>query len=293
MIYRIQHQTLYNSVDPVSVGYNEAWLTPRNTPTQTCASHALEISPEPSILVTRTDYFQNNVTQFAFNQGYQTLKVTALNEVEIREAARPTEGGPPWEEVVAAVRAHLNAPDFEAYEFTFTSPRCWISQEFLAYGAPSFSAGRPILDAISDLIGRVYDEFEYDPTATTVSTPVEQLFRLRRGVCQDFSHLVISVLRSHGIPARYISGYMRTSPPPGKPRLVGADASHAWVSVYCGPLGWIDIDPTNNQFPSTDHITIAWGRDYLDVTPLRGVYIGGSSLKMRVSVDVRKSGFVG
>jgi len=286
MRYRITHRTEYTSVEPVSVGHNEAWLTPRDTPTQTCLAHQIEISPGPSIIVTRTDYFQNTTTQFAFNQGYETLIVTSINEVDVRVLPKATTDAPNWELVRDTVRAHLTEADFEALEFTFNSPRCRVSTEFAEYAISSFPEGCSIRDGIADLMERFHADFKYDSTATTVSTPVEQVFRLRSGVCQDFAHLLISMLRSIGIPARYVSGYLRTIPPPGKPHLVGADASHAWLSVYCGSLGWIDIDPTNNQFTSTEHITIAWGRDYMDVAPLKGVYIGGSSPRLLVSVDV-------
>jgi len=288
MRYRITHRTEYTSVEPVSVGYNEAWLTPRDTPTQKCLAHQIEISPGPSIIVTRTDYFENTTTQFAFNQGYDTLIVTSINDVDVSVAA-PTEiPAPNWESIRDNVQARLTEEDFDALEFAYDSPRCRASVEFAVYANSSFPAGAGIREGITDLMRRFQADFKYDSTATTVSTPVEQVFRIRRGVCQDFAHLLISILRSIGIPARYVSGYLRTLPPLGKPRLIGADASHAWVSVYCGPWGWVDIDPTNNQFTSTDHITIAWGRDYMDVAPLKGVYIGGSSPRLLVSVDVRE-----
>lgn len=286
MKYQIVHQTQYASAEPVSVGHNEAWLTPRNTPTQVCLEHQIEIAPTPSVIVTRTDYFHNTTTQFAFNKGYETLTVTARNIVEVFPPAPPTTEPPSWEAVRDAVHAGQTAEDFEALEFTFDSPRCRIASEFLHYAQPSFPPNGSVLDGITDLMRRMHTDFRYDPTATTVSTPVEQVFRIRRGVCQDFAHLLISMLRSIDLPARYVSGYLRTLPQPGKTRLVGSDASHAWVSAYCGPLGWIDLDPTNNQIPSTDHITIAWGRDYMDVAPLKGVYLGGSSPHLAVSVDV-------
>lgn len=286
MRYRIIHKTQYTTVEPISVGHNEAWLTPRQTPTQVCHSHQMEFTPEPSIVVTRQDHFQNTTTQFAFNQGYDKLVVTSINVVEVRAPEPLSFVAPTWEAVRDAVRTHLSAEDFAALEFTFDSQRCRISNDFAQYAHASFPVGASIRDGITDLMRRFYTDFKYDSTATTVSTPVEQVFRIRRGVCQDFAHLLISMLRSIGLPARYVSGYLRTLPPPGKPRLVGADASHAWLSVYCGPLGWIDLDPTNNQFPATDHITIAWGRDYVDVAPLKGVYIGGSSPRLVVSVDV-------
>ncbi len=286
MRYRITHRTEYASTEPVSVGHNEAWLTPRKTPTQECVTHEFEVSPAPSIILTRTDYFQNRTTQFAFNQGYDTLVVTSINEIEVHAPTPATGPAPSWEAVRSAVAAHATGDDFEALEFIYDSPRCRVATEFANYAQASFPPQVSIIEAVTDLMRRFHTDFQYDPAATTVSTPVEQVFRIRRGVCQDFAHLLISMLRSIGIPARYVSGYLRTLPPPGKPRLVGADASHAWVSVYCGPLGWVDIDPTNNQFPMLDHITIAWGRDYMDVAPLKGVYIGGSSPHMLVSVDV-------
>ncbi len=286
MRYRIVHKTQYTTVEPISVGHNEAWLTPRETPNQSCLSHQIEFTPEPSIVVTRQDHFQNTTTQFAFNQGYDKLVVTSINEVEVRAPEPTALVAPPWESVRDAVRTHQTAEDFAALEFTFDSPRCRIASDFALYAHSSFPVGASIRDGITDLMRRFFTDFKYDSTATTVSTPVEQVFRTRRGVCQDFAHLLISMLRSIGLPARYVSGYLRTLPPPGKPRLVGADASHAWVSVFCGPLSWIDLDPTNNQFPATDHITIAWGRDYVDVAPLKGVYIGGSSPRLVVSVDV-------
>ncbi len=286
MRYRVTHRTEYRSVEPISVGHNEAWLTPRDTPTQTCLNHQIEISPGPSIIVTRVDYFQNTTTQFAFNQGYDTLVVTSINDIEVHAPIPAETPSLAWEEVRDTVQAHQTEEDFSALEFTFNSPRCRVSAEFADYAMESFPAGGAIRDCIAELMHRFYDDFQYDSTATTVSTPVEQVFRTRRGVCQDFAHLLISMLRSIKIPARYVSGYLRTLPPPGKPHLVGADASHAWLSVYCGPEGWVDIDPTNNQFTSTDHITIAWGRDYMDVAPLKGVYIGGSSPQLLVSVDM-------
>ena len=286
MRYRITHRTEYRSVEPVSVGHNEAWLTPRNTPNQRCLNHQMEVSPGPSIIMTRIDYFQNTTTQFAFNQGYDALIVTSINEVEVEPHLPAEVPEPTWEMVRDAVRAHQTEDDFSALEFIFNSPRCRVSAEFAEYAKSSFPPGGLIRECVTDLMQRFHDDFQYDSAATTVSTPVEQVYRIRRGVCQDFAHLLISMLRSIGIPARYVSGYLRTLPPPGKPRLVGADASHAWMSVYCGDWGWIDIDPTNNQFTSTDHITIAWGRDYTDVAPLKGVYVGGSSPQLLVSVDV-------
>lgn len=286
MKYRIVHTTRYLSSEPISVGHNEAWLTPRQSPYQNPLSHALTITPEPSIASTRIDYFGNSVSQFSFNQGYQTLTVTAVNEVEVKIPSRLQAFDPPWEAVAAALGAYDTLEDLAAYEFAFESPRCKIREEFADYARGSFTRGRPILEAAMHLMRRIYEEFRYDTEATNVMTGVDLVFKQKRGVCQDFSHLMISMLRSLGLAASYVSGYLRTTPPPGKPRLVGADASHAWVSLYGGPLGWIDLDPTNNKLTDTDHITLARGRDYGDVAPLRGVYIGGGRHDLRVSVDV-------
>ena len=296
MKYRVVHKTTYVSADPVSVGHNEAWLTPRDTPTQRVLSQHISISPEPSNRSSLVDYFGNTVTLFSFNQGYQTLTVAAEAEVEVvgrvgwverSEAHQSTPlSSPAWEKVARDIHARATPADLDAYEFTFDSPRCRSAPEFAEYAHPSSTPERPILELLADLMGRFHSEFRYDSAATTVSTPVEQVFRQKGGVCQDFSHLMISMCRSLGLAARYVSGYLRTLPPPGKPKLVGADASHAWLAVYCGALGWVDLDPTNNVFPANDHITIAWGRDYGDVAPVKGVYVGGSSPQPQVSVDV-------
>ncbi|AMV16381.1 transglutaminase N-terminal domain-containing protein [Planctomyces sp. SH-PL14] len=286
MKYRIVHITRYSGTEPISVGHNEAWLTPRDSTSQKCLNHTLDIRPEPSITSRRTDYFGNTVTQFSFNQGYRALTVTAVNEVDLQIPTRPTTVDPAWETVVESVRRHQTPEDLTAYEFGFDSPRCKARDEFAEYGRVSFYPGRPILEALSDLMRRIHTEFRYDTLATSVTTPVDQVFKLRKGVCQDFSHLMISILRSLGLAACYVSGYLRTLPPPGRPRLVGADASHAWLSAWCGPMGWVDLDPTNNKIPDVDHITVARGRDYGDVAPLKGVYIGGGKHELTVSVDV-------
>jgi transglutaminase-like putative cysteine protease len=282
---RIQHTTRYTGSEPVSVGHNEAWLTPRTTPTQRSLSHRLQIIPEPSILSTRSDYFGNTVSQFSFNQGYDALTVTAVNEVEVHTPVRESDS-PPWDDLAATLLRHETADDLAAFEFAFDSSRCRRTRAFRDYGRESFTPGRPVLEAVEELLQRFYTDFRYESGSTTVSTPVEQAFAERRGVCQDFAHLMISILRSLGLGARYVSGYLRTLPPPGKPRLVGADASHAWASVYAGRPGWVDLDPAIGKLAGTDHITVAWGRDYEDVAPLKGVYIGGGTHQLTVNVDV-------
>jgi len=174
----------------------------------------------------------------------------------------------------------------EARQFVFPSVYAPIAEAARAYAAPSFTEGRPLLDAVMDFTDRIHTEFAYDPGATTVATTVEEALGLKRGVCQDFAHLQIAGLRAMGLPVRYVSGYLLTEPPAGQQRLVGADASHAWLSVYCPQFGWIDVDPTNNVLPSTQHITLAWGRDYGDVSPVRGIVLGGGGQSLTVAVDV-------
>lgn len=291
MKYRVMHKTSYFGHQSVSIGHNQAWLEPREVPHQRVESFSLKITPEPSIRSQQSDYFGNPVTLFSFNEGYNSLSVTATSFVTmtatpslIDDAGRVLSG--PWENLVQTVSRHADPESLRAFEFVFPSPRVTWSPEMHAYALQSFTPGRAILEALHELTERVHRDFVYDPKATTVTTPVLDVFRMKRGVCQDFAHLQIALLRSLGLPARYISGYLRTYPPEGKPRLVGADASHAWLSVFCGSCGWIDVDPTNNRFTSTDHITLAWGRDYSDVPPLTGVFIGGGQHRLAVEVDV-------
>ncbi|TWT58689.1 Protein-glutamine gamma-glutamyltransferase [Thalassoglobus neptunius] len=291
MKYAITHSTTYAGKEPVSVCHNQSWLKPRLLAHQTCETFSLDISPPPSIRATRFDAFGNEVESFSFNQGYEVLKVNALSKIDVQPRSDSSEEDVPWESVRDAVCQGRSKESLENYLFTFESPRIRLSEEFQTYASASFEPGRGIVEAGADLTKRIFENFEFDDRATTVTTPVEEVFRIRRGVCQDFAHLQIAMLRSLKLPTRYVSGYLRTIPPPGKPRLVGADASHAWVSLYCGPSqGWVDYDPTNNLRPNLDHITVAWGRDYSDVPPLRGVFIGGGSHSLSVSVDVEPLG---
>ncbi len=188
------------------------------------------------------------------------------------------------------IRGDLRPQGLEAYEFTFDSPHIRKSDELADYAEPSFPRNRPLLQSVLELNSRIHADFKYVPESTTISTTLPEVMKLRRGVCQDFAHLMIGCLRSLGLSARYVSGYLRTLPPPGKPRLVGADASHAWVAVYFPGVGWVDFDPTNDKIPSTEHITLAWGRDYGDVSPIRGSLLGGGGQTVRVSVDVEEIG---
>ena len=282
MKYNVSHTTTYKGREPISIGQNLAWLTPRQLPWQRVEQFELHIDPEPSTCTDRVDFFGNTATSFTFNGGYQNLEVVARSVIDVEPrfapAAEPTT---PWEQIVARMKRSRAVDDLDATQFVFDSPRSSAAPPFEQYARQSFHPGRPILDALLDLTARIHTEFEYRSQSTTVTTPIDEVFKNRRGVCQDFAHLQIAMLRSLGLPARYVSGYLRTIPPPGQPRAIGADASHAWLSVYCDDAGWIDVDPTNNLIPSQDHIILAWGRDYGDVPPLKGVYIGGGHAQTR------------
>ena len=285
--YDLRHRTRYEYGQTVSVSHHVAHLRPRELPGQRCLSHSLEIDPEPSTLNEHLDYHGNPTSVFTMEAGYEQLIVTARSRVEVLPIPRPDpEKTPSWEIVREVCAGRQWNPDTEAGEFAYASPLGPVRPDCAAYAAPSFPVGRPILVAVLDLTKRIFREFRFDPGATTVSTRVETVLRNRRGVCQDFAHLQIACLRSLGLPARYVSGYLETIPPAGQTKLVGSDASHAWVSFWCPGHGWVDVDPTNNVLPSERHITLGWGRDYGEVSPLRGVSVGSGRHALKVEVDV-------
>ncbi len=285
MKYSITHTTKYAYQEPVPVCHNELRLTPRSTELQRCESHRLLIKPDPSEMSQRLDYYGNQVHAFSILEAHRGLSITAVSRLEVVPAKVPTQSDP-WETVRTGLRREASQESLAHLQFVFDSPRIHTSSQFADYARESLRPQRPIHEAVKDLTRRIHQQFTYDPTATTVQTPLDDVWKLRRGVCQDFAHVQIACLRSLGLAARYVSGYLRTTPPPGRPRLVGADASHAWVSVFCGACGWVDFDPTNDVIPSSDHVTLTWGRDYGDVCPIRGVLVGGDKHTMSVSVDV-------
>jgi transglutaminase-like putative cysteine protease len=245
------------------------------------------IHPDPTDISHRHDSFGNPVSYFSIDRPHRGLTVTAKNDVVVSAVATVSPGAThSWEKIAANLRNDRSIESLDAYQYAFASPSAEPFAELSDYAKRSFRRGRPILDAVLDLTARIHEDLDYAPHATTVHTPLADVFKWRLGVCQDFAHLQIACLRGMGLAARYVSGYLRTDPPPGKPRLVGADASHAWLSVYCGEPGWIDVDPTNNVVVSSDHITLAWGRDYGDVCPIQGVIGGGGEPRLQVSVDV-------
>jgi transglutaminase-like putative cysteine protease len=250
MKYKITHTTTYSYSDPVSICQNQVHLTPRDGTRQSCHYHRLTVHPSPSELGKRVDYFGNHLNYFSINEAHRKLSVTATSRVELHPA-QPLDAAStaPWETVRDNLSADVSQPGLEARQFIFQSPYIGCFPELIEYARASFTPARPILQAALDLTARIHGDFKFDSKATTVHTPLEEVLKIRRGVCQDFAHVQIGCLRAIGLPARYVSGYLRTLPPPGKPRLVGADASHAWLAVYCGPLGWIDCDPTTSHLP--------------------------------------------
>lgn len=286
MTYELAHRTTYDYTNAVSLSHHTLRLQPRNLARQRCLSTTLEINPHPGVMQTHADYFGNAMTFVTVEGPHRSLVITSRSRVEINAVAPKPEKTPAWEKVRELCHAEEPNESLAAREFIFPSPHIKRNPDFTAYAQPSFAADRPILDAVLDLTGRIYREFKFDAKATTIATPLDEVLKSRRGVCQDFAHLEIACLRSMGLPARYVSGYLETDPPPGKPRMAGADASHAWISFYCPESDWIDVDPTNNVLPSNRHITVAWGRDYSDVSPIRGVILGSGEHSLKVAVDV-------
>ncbi|MFD0894419.1 transglutaminase family protein [Luteolibacter ambystomatis] len=288
MHYRIIHRTRYVYEGAVTVSHHLAHLAPRPLPTQRCPWHDLQIIPQPVGRSVRSDAFGNVTTYFEIEGSHTVLEVVACSLVEVKPSKLPDlDKTPSWESIRDACQAQSLTPASAAGEFRFSSPMVPVARDFAEYAKNDFTPGKPILAAVRDLTKRIHREFKFDTRATDVATPVHKVLERKAGVCQDFAHLMLACLRSLALPARYVSGYLETDPPPGRERLIGADASHAWVSVFCGDdHGWIDADPTNGIFPEQRHITVAWGRDFADVSPLRGVTLGAGDQRLFVGVDV-------
>ena len=285
MLYDIRHKTTFSYEEIVSVSHHVLHLAPRWHPQQTCLESQTIVVPKPAVSSSSEDYFGNPVQHLTIQQPHKQLVVDAHARVEVRAAAEaPTQGAsPPWE----TVRAELaGSAALAAFEYAFASPYVVGNEAIREYTLLSFTPERPILAAAMELTTRIFSEFRYRGGVSDVSTPVADVFAMRQGVCQDFAHLEIACLRSLGLAARYVSGYLLTHPPEGTDKLVGSDASHAWVSVFGGDLGWVDFDPTNNAIPDQEHVTFAWGRDYGDVSPINGFMVGGGAHQVSVAVDV-------
>lgn len=287
MRFKVIHRTAYEYAEPVAVSHHVVRLEPRATSCQVREQFTMNILPEPAIRRIRTDYFGNSVCFFTLQELHRDMEVVAESIVNVRFEMPPAPAlSAPWERAVEEFRDPVSPDVVDPYQFVFDSLLVRANPELADYARESFTKDTPLLECVLDLNERIYKDFKYDPKATIVSTPMEEVLEKRRGVCQDFAHLGIACLRSMGLPARYVSGYLRTKPPEGKPRLVGADASHAWFAVYCPELGWVDFDPTNNLMPGEEHITVAYGRDFNDVSPVGGIITGGGEHEVKVSVDV-------
>lgn len=287
MIYEITHTTTYEYVDAVALSHHLVRVHPRDHSPQRVLTHHIQTDPGPSVIQSHVDYFGNLVRFVTVEGSHRRFIVRATSKVITGPVVRPMPSETPsWQVVRDSCRGEQIGPALEASDYLFDSPLIQAHEDYADYAASSFPDERPLLEALNDFTARIHHDFKFDPRATTVATPLETVFKTRRGVCQDFAHLQIACLRSLGLPARYVSGYLETQPPPGQPRLMGADASHAWVSVYCPGLGWLDTDPTNNVMPGSRHIVVAWGRDYNDVSPIRGVILGSGQHHLRVAVDV-------
>jgi transglutaminase-like putative cysteine protease len=286
MRYRVQHTTVYGYEELVSICHDEVHLEPRTTSTQRCRRIRVTIDPTPAVQTSERDYFGNPTAFFTVQEPHHRMLVTSRSDVDVTPAPEPDPAQTTaWQTVAARVLRDRSRAALGAFEMTFESPRIRLAEGFVAYAAKSFGEGRPVLEAALELTSRIHADFVYRPGSTSVTTPVVEAFAAREGVCQDFAHVEIACLRALGLPARYVSGYIRTQPPEGA-TLLGADASHAWISVWCGDHGWIDLDPTNDMLVSDQHVTLAWGRDYGDVAPIKGVILGGGEHTVSVAVSV-------
>jgi len=287
MTYNVIHRTIYDYASSVTVSHHAARVQPRTLAYQQVAQFSLTVAPAPSIAQPRRDFFGNHVCGFTIQEIHRHLEITATSRVAVAVTTPPVPVlSPDWEIVVKLFSDPVSPEVVEPYQFVFDSPLLRASPDLADYARQSFASGAPLLAAVTDLNRRIFADFKFDPVATTVATQLEEVLAKRRGVCQDFAHLAVASLRSLGLPARYVSGYLRTHPPAGQKRLVGADASHAWFSIFCPGVGWVDFDPTNNLLPAEEHITVAFGRDYSDVSPVTGVITGGGAHEVKVSVDV-------
>lgn len=290
--YHVLHETRYDYGSPVSVSQQQIHMSPRVLDWQQIEEQRIDISPEPTWRRDGRDAFGNPVSWIAFHAPHEALLIRSAMTVAVKpHLPKDLAESPPWERVRDHLAYDSTAPrpeDLDAARFLFESPHVRIKHELAAYAADCFPPDRPVLLGAQALMAKIFKEFKFDPEATTVSTPVMEVLEKKRGVCQDFAHLMIACLRALGLSARYVSGYLLTRPPPGKPRLIGADASHAWVSVYTPdfPNDWVDFDPTNNLLPNTEHVTVAVGRDFSDISPLRGIILGGGGAEPDVQVTV-------
>lgn len=286
--YKVVHETEYLYQRNVSLSQQLLHMTPRGFAYQDCLRHQILIEPLAGECTNRLDYFGNPTQNVCITRPHNRLHVVAESNVVLRPRLNEAQiiGSPAWEEKRDKLQRTRHMALREVAQYTYPSPHVPCNAELATYALQSFTPGKPLLEAAFDLTRRIFAEFEFDNSATTISTPINEVLRGRRGVCQDFAHLMLGCMRSLGLACRYVSGYILTTPPPGHERLIGADASHAWVSVFCSGYGWVDFDPTNHCLVQDEHITLAWGRDFSDVTPMRGVILGGGEQELLVRVTV-------
>jgi transglutaminase-like putative cysteine protease len=295
--YDVRHITTYSYSESVPVCHNEIHLVPRDVATQRLLGSGVTVEPQPAHVASHLDYFGNPAAVFSIDEPHERLVITSRSRVEVVPPRDWTELSPlPWEEIRDRLRHGTDPATLDARQFTFDSPLVRGSPRLAAWAATSFTPGRPWAEAVAHLTRRIHRDFTYDPTATQTGTPVDEVFALKRGVCQDFAHLQIACLRSLGLAARYVSGYLsnerRVEGTAGEGAndagMVGADASHAWLACWGGDDGWLGVDPTNDCTSGTLHVTVAWGRDYGDVSPIKGVCVGGGSHTIDVAVHVTR-----
>jgi len=287
-LYHVIHETVYHYAAPVTLSQHLLHLTPRNYDYQHVLRNSIELSPESTESEQGTDWFGNTLHWLAIRRPHDSLRLIAASTVDVldRPLMQRNAPGPAWDVVAAQLAAFPCDAPLGAQECVMPSLHVPLLEDVRKWAQASFPPGRALLEATRHLMQRIHEEFKFDPEASTIATPVSTTFKQKRGVCQDFAHLMLCALRSLGLAARYMSGYILTHPAQGKPRLIGADASHAWVSVWCPDLGWVDFDPTNRQQPRLEHVVLGWGRDFADVSPMRGVILGGASHEVDVHVTV-------
>ena len=287
MLYSVRHETRFEYEAPVSISHQLLKLRPRRCTRQNVLDPQLWITPAPSVDREWEDYFGNTVEFATVQEPHKELVITSTARVEVAPGMNiMLDFSPPWETVAQSMQNPTQPEALIASQFCYESPYVGLHAEVRDYALKSFAPGRPLLAAVMDLTSRVFKDFTYQGGVTDVSTPVMEVLQARHGVCQDFAHLQIACLRCLGLPARYVSGYLLTHPPPGKDKAMGADESHAWLAAWCPELGWVDFDPTNNKIPNLEHVTVAWGRDYGDVSPVSGFIFGGGQHEVTVAVDI-------
>ena len=291
MRFRVRHVTHYKYASRVSHCYNLANVIPRDTERQRCLKNRIIVSPTPAVTHKRNDYFGNKTFHFEIQKPHTELVITADSEIQISDRDRELnlDLGESYGNALEFLETNTTRTAIEAREFLLNSPMVERSEALADYARPSFHPDNSLKSCVNDLTTRIFNDFAYDPGFTSIATPLDEVLAHKRGVCQDFAHLQVGCLRSMGIPAKYVSGYIETLPKPGQEKLVGADATHAWVAYFCPEEGWVEFDPTNNTLAKSQHIVTAFGRDYLDVTPVKGVIFGGGEGPiLQVSVDVSR-----